>query len=631
MQQLSGLDAQFLYLETPKSPMHIGGVYIYAPPKEGEMNFEIFRKSLEARLHISRTFRQRIVESPLNLGHPYWIEDPNFELNNHIFHTALPKPGGRKELRALASRIFSRQLDRSKPLWEFTYVEGLENIEKIPKGSFALITKVHHAAIDGGSGAEILAALLNPSPEMKPIKEPKSWIPERIPSSVELLTKNYFKSFGTPFKLAKFVYDTAQNSFGVAREVIDKAIQPPPMPFTAPSTIFNASVSARRVFGGTEFSLEKIKTIKNATVGVTINDTVLAICAGGLRKYLLSKDKLPKKSLVAMAPISVRSGNQKNDMGNEVSSMLVSLATHEPDPVHRLNMIHASTRGSKAYSKAIEANKLMNFVPSTLAALASKLYTRMKFSEVHTPFYNLVITNVPGPSVPLYMNGAPLITQFGTAPVLDGLGILLVVLSYNGRITISVTCTPELMPDVEVFLGYLQESCEELYQALVVKAKKGAIGTEVTKSKTKAVATTPTKKITAKSSTKSKSSTAKITKSATASKKSSVKKVTKKKTIPQVTEELKLNDSNKKISSSESQNEEKKISPKEAEAKVVSTESAKNTPSASNEETKNKETPVKSSTAISPKMENPSKKKPSESEQEKISEVNVEDALENKN
>ncbi len=499
MQQLSGLDAEFLYLETPKSPMHIGGVYIYAPPKDGVMTFERFRNYLESRLHISRTFRQRIVESPLNLGHPYWLEDPNFELNNHLFHTALPQPRGRKELKALAARIFSRPLDRSKPLWEFTYVEGLDGVEYAPKGAFALITKVHHAAIDGGSGAEILAALLNPSEEVKPIKTPKPWTPERIPSSVELLAKNYFKAFGTPFKLAKFVYETAQNSVSVAREVVDKAVQPPPMPFTAPSTIFNTSVSARRVFGGTEFELEKIKTIKNSTVGVTINDTVLAICAGGLRKYLISKDKLPKKSLVAMAPISVRSESKKNDMGNEVSSMLVSLATHEPDPVHRLNLIHASTRGSKTYAKAIEANKLMNFVPSTLAALASRLYTRMKFSEIHSPFYNLVITNVPGPAVPLYMNGAPMITQFGTAPVLDGLGLLLVVLSYNGRISISATCTPEIMPDIDAFLGCIQESYQELYKALVIENEPNKV---LTSKKTRS--TPNTKKTTQKKTATSK-------------------------------------------------------------------------------------------------------------------------------
>lgn len=467
MQQLTGLDAEFLYLETPKSPMHIGGVYLYAPPKEGEITFAWFRQYLESRLHISRTFRQRIVESPLNLGHPYWVEDPHFELNNHIFHVALPKPGGRKQLKELAARIFARPLDRSKPLWEFTFVEGLENIDDIPKGSFALITKVHHAAIDGGSGAEILAALLNPDSQPKPLKPAKPWLPERIPSSVELLAKNYFQTFGTPFKLARFVYDTAQNSLKVAREVMDKAVQAPPMPFTAPSTHFNTTVSPRRVFGGTEFELEKIKAIKNSTVGVTINDVVLAICAGGLRRYLLSIDKLPKKPMVAMAPVSVRSEDQKNAMGNEVSSMLVSLATHEPDPVHRLNLIHASARGSKTYAKALEANKIMNFVPSTLAALASRLYTRMKFSEIHTPFYNLVITNVPGPNVPLYMNGAQLITQFGTAPILDGLGILLVILSYNGRITISVTCTPDLLPDTDKFLEMLRESYQELYEALV--------------------------------------------------------------------------------------------------------------------------------------------------------------------
>ncbi|GAB4401771.1 MAG: wax ester/triacylglycerol synthase family O-acyltransferase [Microscillaceae bacterium] len=468
MQQLSGLDAEFLYLETPKSPMHVGGVYVYGPPGKGEMNFKIFKEYLESRLHISRIFRQRLVESPLNLGHPYWIEDPYFDLNNHVFHTALPKPGGRLELKALAARIFARAMDRSKPLWEFTFVEGLENLEDVPAGSFALITKVHHAAIDGGSGAEILAALLEPSPVPKPNVPTKAWVPERIPTSIELLGKNFYQAFGTPLKFVKFAYETARNTYQVAKVAIDQAVQPPPLPFSAPKTHFNTTISPRRVFGGAEFSLEKIKAIKNALPNLTINDVVLTICAGALRFYLQAKKKLPEKSMVAMAPISTRDETKKSQMGNEVSAMLVSLATDVENAVERLKAIHENTRRSKVYAQAIGATELMDFIPSTLAALASRLYTRMKLSETHTPFYNLVITNVPGPPVPLYLNGCQLLTQFGTAPILDGLGLLLVILSYNGKVTVSATCTPELMPDVDRFTAYLHESFEELYGELVL-------------------------------------------------------------------------------------------------------------------------------------------------------------------
>ncbi len=504
MQQLSGMDAEFLYLETSKAPMHIGSVYICTPPQDGPMSFENFKSYLASRLHVSRTFRQRIVESPLNLGHPYWVEDPHFDLNNHVFHTALPKPGGRKELKALAAMAFARTLDRTKPLWNITFVEGLDGMEDVPAGSFALIFKVHHAAIDGGSGVEMMSALLDVNPNPPKSKPSKAWVPERIPNNVELLAKNYFQVFGTPFRLARFVYDTAQRTVGVAKQVIDNSIQAPPFPFTAPKTLFNTTVSAGRVFGGVELSLEKIKAIKNQEEDLTVNDVVLAICAGAFHKYLSFRKKLPQKPMIAMAPISVRSRNQKGQMGNQVSAMLVSLATNEPDPVKRLRLIHESARASKVYSQAMEATRLMEFIPSTLASLASRLYTSMKLAERHSPFYNLVITNVPGPPMPIYLNGAKLVSHYGTAPILDGLGLLLVVFSYAGKVTISATSTPEIIPDLDRFMAYMHESIEELYLKMVPveETPKSA------KPKTPPQAQTTKKKSTRKSTSKKTSKTA---------------------------------------------------------------------------------------------------------------------------
>jgi WS/DGAT/MGAT family acyltransferase len=468
MQQLSGIDATFLYLESSKTPMHIGGVYIFAPPDNNPMSFKAFRDYVASRLHTSRTFRQRIVESPLNLGHPYWVEDPNFSLDQHLFHIALPKPGGRKELRAVASQAFSRTLDRSRPLWDMTFVEGLDGFEDIPAGSFALITKVHHAAIDGASGAEMMGSLLSITHEPDKNTPFKPWQPEKLPGSFEILAKNFWQNFGTPFQFGKFLIDNIGNTIGVLKEAYDKAVSPPPMPFTAPTTPFNVTITGSRSFGGVEFELSQIKAVKNAFPDYTVNDVILTICGGGLRKYLEIHEKLPSKSLVAMAPISVRNDEQKKDMGNQVSAMLVSLATLEADPLRRLKLIHESSRNSKVYSKAMSATQLMNFIPSTLASLGARLYTSMHMSEIHSPFYNLVITNVPGPPMPLYLNGAKLVHHYGTAPVLDGLGLLMVVFSYAGHISISATSTPEVIPDMDVFLQCLLDSRDDLFNALQV-------------------------------------------------------------------------------------------------------------------------------------------------------------------
>ncbi len=471
MEQLSGLDASFLYLESFKSPMHIGGVYILSPPEQGKMTFAMFKQYIESRLFSSKVFRRRVLFSPLGLGHPYWIEDPYFNLNNHLYHIALPKPCGMEELREAAAQAFSRTLDRNKPLWEMIFVEGLENIKGVPDGAFALITKVHHAAIDGVSGAEMMANLFSLTPFPEKNNTPDYWEAERIPTNAELLTNNFFQAFGTPLKFTRFAYDAISNGVQLAQEVYEKSVSAPPLPFTAPTTPFNVSINAGRKFGGIEFDLAEIKQIKSIIPNITLNDVILAVCAGALRKYLKTQDRLPQKSLVAMAPISTRQGDERKNAGNQVSAMLVSLATAETNPVRRLQLISEGSRNSKIYSKAVGANQLMNFIPSTLASLASRLYTSMKLSETHSPFYNLVITNVPGPAMPLYLNGAKVVSHFGTAPLFDGLGLLLVIFSYAGKISISATSTPDIVPDMVAFLACFQESFAELKEEILAMEK----------------------------------------------------------------------------------------------------------------------------------------------------------------
>lgn len=469
MQQLSALDASFVYFESSRTPMHIGGIYIFEPLKDGKtVNYDSFRDYLSARLHLAKPFRQRLVEAPLEIGYPVWVNDPEFNIENHLSFMALPKPGGYTELRNLASRLFSRQLDRSRPLWEAVIVEGLDGCEDLPKGAFAMIVKVHHAAIDGVSGAELLVALFDFIPQGRRMSTPPPFEPERIPTGVELLAKSTgnISPINTPLKLAKFLTKSVGKTVGLAASSKYKKLKAPPFPYTAPKTRFNVKVSPHRVFGGLRISLKRIKDIKNSFEGITVNDVILAVCSGALRRYLNEKDELPKKkSLIALAPISIRSKAQSGQGGNKISAMLVSLATHIDVPLARLQMIHESTVGSKVYSGAMQAEQLMDFIPSSVAALAAKMYTQLEISELQRPF-NLVITNVPGPQIPLYMNGAQLISNYGFAPLLDGLGLLIALFSYNGMVSVGITTTREIMPDIDLFKQYILESLDELETAV---------------------------------------------------------------------------------------------------------------------------------------------------------------------
>lgn len=461
----------FLYMETPRMPMHLGGVYIFEQPPGKSFDFEGFKKMLRQRLHLSRIFRERLIELPLNLGHPYWVEDPDFDLEYHLTRIGLPGDGSMAELMELAATIFSRPLDRSHPLWQMLIVEGLNAPEVAPPGSFAMIYKVHHCAIDGASGAEIMSALLDFSPNPRQVNAPeKAWKPERIPTSMELIARSYGARLGSPLKIFNYLRNNLGGMVDTAAEVLKNKLQPPPFPFTAPHTPFNTEVSYHRIFRTTGMELKRIKAIKNAA-GTTVNDTMLAICAGGLRKYLLEKEALPEKPLIAMAPISVRSKDEKGRMGNKVSAMLVDLATNEADPLLRLQLIHDHASAAKQVSKGLAPENLLDFVPAELAALSAQLYTRMHIPDRTKPVFNLVITNVPGPPMPLYMAGAKLLHHFAMAPLLDGLGLLLVIFSYAGKISLGAISCREIMPDLDQLMDYVQEALDEL-EASVISNKE---------------------------------------------------------------------------------------------------------------------------------------------------------------
>ena len=466
MQPLSGLDSSFLYLETTNTPMHVGSLNVYS----GNLSFDEFRDFLSERLHLAPRLLQRLVNVPLGLGNPSWVDDPDFDINLNLQHMALPKPGDWKALRKLTSKMISIPLDRNRPLWEFIFVEGLDSIPQVEKGSVAIISKIHHAAIDGASGAEIMGLLFDISPEPRKIPPPVKREVEPIPGNVKLLANSYVNLIKSPFKLPGLLLQTAKSSLAAGKISRVEASEVPRTVFNAPTTILNKPVSSRRKWNSALLSLDRVKALRQAVDGATLNDVVMAICTGALRRYLYEKDELPEKPLVAMVPVNTRNKSQGKDMGNQVSAMLIQLPTNLDDPIDQLRQLHKNTQRGKAYQDAIGAKQMTDyaeFIPFALGAQATRLYTRMQVSNLHRPLFNLVITNVPGPQVPLYMNGKLMLANMGMAPIFDGMGLIIPVLSYNGVLSFSPTTAHNIMPDVDLFTKYLRESANKLEQCVI--------------------------------------------------------------------------------------------------------------------------------------------------------------------
>ena len=465
MDMLSALDATFIYLESEHSPMAIGAVYVIdAKDAPDDFSYQAWYALVQSRLKLSKVFRQRLVEVPLDLSFPYWIRDPGFELDNHLPSVTLPEPGGMTELMQLAADTWGKTLKRDQPLWDIIFLSGINGIPGISKGSFALITRVHHAAVDGKASTEMMTALLDMTPEIRKFEFEDSWEPEDLPSNLDVITRSWSKAGQKAKELAGFVGKAAVGAAHLQGDRWLRKIEPPPRLLSAPPTVFNQAINSPRTFWGKNFDFQRIKAIRKSVPGVTINDVVLAVCAGGLRRYLTERGELPVKPLVAMAPISVR--GEEEGTGNQVSAMLVSLATDIENPLDRLIHIRANTQRSKIHAGALPANKLTEFVPSETLAAASRIYTRTRLGGHHRPFFNVTITNVPGPPVPLYVAGARVHSAFGMAPILDGLGLILVVISYHGTISIGISSCEQIVPDPDNMAECIACSLDELEQAV---------------------------------------------------------------------------------------------------------------------------------------------------------------------
>ncbi len=464
------MDSTFLYVETPTSPMHIGGVAVI----EGSLDFETFKKTIASRIHQIPKLRQRLVKVPLSIDHPYWVDDPEFNIDMHIDHIALPKPGNWKNLRKLASKIFSEPLDRSRPLWSFTFVEGLDELSQVQPGSVAIISKIHHVAIDGMGGAGILGIIFDLGPDAGKIPEPRDFNPAPIPNELALVMKSTISFAMKPLKFPTLVKDSVMSTVKAGFLTRAQHLDLPTAPFTAPRTPLNGVISAQRKWNTTILSLDRVKKLKSI-MGTTLNDVILAICSGALKRYLEEKKKLPKKPLVAMVPISTQKSKEV-DSGNNLSAMLIQLATNIEDRIERLETIYENTIKGKTYQGALGAKSLSRIaeaVPFGVANQAARLYSRFNLSRMHKPVFNVVITNVPGPQLPIYLHGHKLHSIMGMAPIIDGMGLIITVLSYNGNITISPTSDIKSMPDLEKFSDYILEEANALEKDILAYEKRG--------------------------------------------------------------------------------------------------------------------------------------------------------------
>jgi WS/DGAT/MGAT family acyltransferase len=471
MIHLSGMDASFLHLETPESPMHVGSLQLIDLPPGYQGDFaEDAKKYLSGRLHLASVFVRKLAMMPFDLANPVWVDDDDLDLDHHIHHVIMPRPGTLAQLERLVGRLHSSLLDRSRPLWEIHIIEGLQS------GQVALYSKMHHAAIDGQAGVAVAKALFDISENPAPIKVPRA--NRRNNASqlgvAELASAALTNTVQQYVKLIKSIPATAKAISSVLMPVSEttgkRTFEIPKTFKAAPRTPLNVSITNQRSFAGRSVPLDEIKRMAKST-GTSLNDIVLAICAGALRRYLADYDCRPAKPLMAAVPVSLRSeGN--TDLNNQVSMMLVSLATDISDPLARLAAIHDSSSEGKKLTGNVKAAIPTDFpslgVPSLMAGLAA-LYGRSGLPDKLPPVANVAISNVPGPSFPLYFAGAKLATYYPVSIPGHGMALNMTVQSYNGSLEFGLTACRRAVPDIADLADYVVAEHQKLLGLVMAK------------------------------------------------------------------------------------------------------------------------------------------------------------------
>jgi WS/DGAT/MGAT family acyltransferase len=493
VERLTGLDGAFLSLESPTTHLQILGALVFDPVGvEGGVDFWTVRNLISDRLPLVPPFRQRMVEVPFGLQHPALVDDPEFDLDFHVRRARLPEPGGRAELADLVADLASRPLDRGRPLWEFHVVEGLEH------GRLAIVPKVHHAIIDGVSGAQVMAAFFDLSPVPAPVPlfgrpagpqapAPRApgppgssgpaaleagggpaagahWAPDALPGEVE----RWRDVLGSLPGQAEAVVRTVSRSIKTVRDLSgrdrEESGPEPPAPFEAPRTSINRAISPHRRVALAELSLNDVQRVRQV-LGGTTNDVVLAVTSGALRGFFAARDEQPRSSLVGMVPVSVRTEEEDGALGNRVSAMLVSLATTVDDPVARLRRIVEESRRAKEQSRFIDPGVFAGWAQALVPSVATRLtrlITNLRVFDHVAPLFNLIVSNVPGPDVPLYLAGARMVSMYPVGPIIEGVGMNVTVFSYLDHLYVGVQGCRVLVPDIEAVARGMEGSLAEL-------------------------------------------------------------------------------------------------------------------------------------------------------------------------
>ena len=484
VKQLSGLDASFLYMETPNTYGHVNGLAIYERPSPDFDPYQAAYDRFNALIGRLEPMRRRLVEVPFQLDHPYWIDDPDFDLNFHVRHLGLAPPGGADQLAEQVARIVGRRMDRSRPLWEAYVIEGLAD------GRWAMLTKTHHATIDGASGVLLLNLLTDPSADT-PLPEHADWVGEAVPTDRELLERTMRNLALNPVKGMRLSLrmvrnfaeaagvDSVSAIAGQARDLLKSMAvggqvdTPEPahrvrIPLSpAPPTPFNRSITPHRRFAMRSTALGNIKALKEAT-GCTVNDVVMAICTGALREYLLRHDALPDEPLRAMVPVSIRTGDEEDPWTNRVGAIIADLPTNCDDPLERLRRCHDAMNEAKRQMDVLPADdiaELAQVAPPLAATAAMRLQSRLRLADRMNLPTNVVISNVPGPRHALYFAGAKMTNYIPVSTIADDMGLNITVHSYLDRLDFGLIADRELIPDLWDLVDLHIDEIERLFEA----------------------------------------------------------------------------------------------------------------------------------------------------------------------
>ncbi|MDP9239471.1 MAG: wax ester/triacylglycerol synthase family O-acyltransferase [Actinomycetota bacterium] len=460
--RLAPLDVSFLYLEEPTTPMHVGGVAVFRPPSGEPFDYDRLVGIIEDRIGLVPRYRQKIKWVPGHIASPVWVDDGSFDLGYHIRRSALPKPGTDDQLRELVGRLMSRRLDRTRPLWEMYFVEGLSD------GRIAVITKSHHAMVDGISSVDISQVLLDLTPEPREVPQ-DDWAAEPEPNPIDLVVEAISDFIRQPTEvfdaIRNGVNDATATAVKVAGQLSGVLAYARTAARPASETPLNVDIGEQRRFGMARTELDDYKRVRKSHGG-TVNDVVLATVAGALRNWLMTRGEPVNDSTVirAMVPVSVRAPTEMGALGNKVSSYLVDLPVGEEDPVERLHQISTRMKKHKEAGQSVGADalvRLSGFAPPTLHSMGARAA-----SGLSKRLFNVVVTNVPGPQFPLYAGGAPMIEVFPVVPLAKNQAVSIGLTSYNGGVYYGLNADRDAMTDIDTLCQLIEESLAELVETV---------------------------------------------------------------------------------------------------------------------------------------------------------------------